>query len=500
MPKALLRTPQSRVWIIENGVGPANAPQYLGLGRALGITWPQGDVSPVRVPSEDAYDQFEIVDEIKGQQGLPSFSIEQRYTRDLSDMLRIVRKGCSFDVHIAMGACRNPSDFNGGFEKKLILEGGRPTSWDTGEMGALDGDQNAVVNETVPVTGRTLYEIKTLLATELAKVEITDEVIAVAICDAKSCGECGIPSSGCDVVFALTKGTSGSPGLPTELLYSKDGGATWASTSITTMGLSEVPDDMACVGTNLVVISNAGDAAHYAPIADILDGAAVWVKVTTGFVAAGSPKAIFSLDGRHTWIVGDGGYVYFTADITAGVSVQTAGSVTIQDLKAIHGIDKLNLVAVGASNAVLLTRNGGVTWSLLVGPAAGIVLQAVWMRAADEWLVGAANGRLYYTREAADAGSWVEKAFPGSGAGQVRDIQFATPTIGYMAHDSAAPVGRILRTLDGGFSWYVLPESTATMPDNDRINSLAACPDDPNVVFGGGLGGNGTDGFLVKAA
>lgn len=246
-----------------------------------------------------------------------------------------------------------------------------------------------------------------------------------------------------------------------------------------------------------MVVSEDDEALHYAPITDILDGTETWTRVNTGFVATKGPLDIFSQGRSFTWIAGEGGYIYFSADITSGVDVQTAGSVTVEDLKKLHGFDILNLVAVGNANAVLLTQNGGTVWALITGPAPAVNLNAVWMLSKTEWLVGTAGGRLYGTRDSGD--SWTEKGFPGSGSGTIYDIKFSTPTVGYMAH-TLNGAGRILRTIDGGNSWYVLPESIASMPDNDRIVALAACDDDPNVVYGAGLGANATDGFLVKAA
>ena len=125
-------------------------------------------------------------------------------------------------------------------------------------------------------------------------------------------------------------------------------------------------------------------------------------------------------------------------------------------------------------------------------------MRTVWMRSQDEWFVGDNGGQLWYTRDAGT--TWTEKTFPGSGAGVVRHIAFSNPTVGYLAHDTAANAGRILRTIDGGNSWYVAPESNLTIPENDAINKVAPCTDNPNVVYGGGLGGGGADGIIVKGA
>ena len=502
MGSRIAKTPNSRVFTIEDRAGPSHVPVYQSLARAQAVSWAQGDVTPIRVPDPNEYGKFIVIDEITGQQGLPTLGLQFRMTRDLSAMLKLVRKGCPLDVQVHVGACKNPQDFNKGWEIVRILEGARITTYGTDDMGALDSNENAVVNETLPLTGLDYYEIKQLTGQEVAPTQITQEVVGVAICDSRTCGECGISSDGCQRVFAVTKTHGGSPGLTAQLVYSQDQGATIGVTTVTTLGSNEDPSGLACVGTRLVVISQESESIHYEDIVDVLNGVAAFTEMSTGFVAAKGPNAIFSRNSAMTWLVGQGGYIYFSSDITASVTVQSAGTVTVQNLLAIHGADDLNLVAVGAANTVLVTSNGGSTWAAVTGPAPAVALNAVWMRSATEWLVGTAGGELYYTLDSGT--TWTLKAFPNSGSGAVRAIFFSTPSIGYMAHDytpAGGLTGRILRTIDGGHSWYVLPEAPGTsLPSNDKIGALAGCDEDPNLVFGGGLADNGTDGILVKVA
>jgi photosystem II stability/assembly factor-like uncharacterized protein len=289
----------------------------------------------------------------------------------------------------------------------------------------------------------------------------------------------------------------GSPGLAAEVIYTEDGGTTVNDTNVSTLAVNEDPDDVACVGTRLVVVSDDSESLHWALIEDILDGTETWAEVTSGFVAAKGPRAIFSLGATKTWMVGEGGYVYFSDDVTTDVEVQDAGVATVQNLNDIHGFDELNLVAVGALNAVIVTSDGGETWSAKTGPAVGVALNCIWMKSTLEWLVGTAGGQLWYTTDGGD--SWTQKTFSGSSAGQVRDIAFATNLVGYMAHETATPTARIFRTIDGGNTWYALPEAAGlSLPDADRFNALAATRDDPNFVLAGGLGSNAIDGILVK--
>lgn len=494
----LAKTQNSRMFLIENRAGPANAPTYQGLWRAGAVSWPQGDVTLVRIPDPDQYGAFDVVDKIPGEQGAPSLTVTARMTMDLSVLLQLVRNGCDHDLQIHFGTCKNPRDFDRGWQKVAVLEGASITDYGTGDLGALDTSERAVINEEVPFSGEDYYELKNLNFATKAAAQTVREVVGITFCDSASCGICGLPSDGCQVIFAVTKSSDSSPGLVAELIWTKDGGLNWYDMNITTLGATEDPSGVLCVGSNVIVISAESGSLHYAPISEITnadDDAATWAEMLTGFAVGGAPRAISSASPVSTWIVGAGGYIYWTADPASSVTVQDAGSATGQDLNDVYALDDLNVIAVGAANAVVYTANGGETWAAVTGPAVGVALNAVHMVDADTWWVGTAGGRLYYTINAGV--TWVEKSFAGSGAGVVRDIVFVNDTVGYMAHSTATPAGRIFRTINGGYSWYLLPEDTnQAIPANDYISTLAVCPD-PNKVVGAGLGDDALDGIIV---
>ncbi len=494
-----VRTPFSRVFTLEDRAGPATTPVYQSVARSMSPSQSFGDVTPVRRPDPNQYGRFLIEDTIRGELGLPTLTIQGRYQFTISEFLRLARKGCSLDVQIHMGKCQNPADFNTGWDKILVFEGALITDWNPDELGALEQSEDAVVNEEIPMTGLDMYELKTLLFSELAATEVVGQVMAVAICDSVQCGACGIASDGCDKVFAVTETQVGSPGLPAELVFSANGGTTVSETTIDTLGITEDPSDLLCVGVNIIVVSNDSCSIHYAPTADVLTFTEAWTEVATGFVcAAGAPNAAISVGPRDTWFVGDGGHIYFASDPTAGVTVQNAGVATSENLLDVDALDDQNVVTVGVNNAVVYSRDGGDSWTSVTGPNVGVTLNTVAMRSELEWFIGDIGGQLWYTRDR--GATWTEKIFPGSGAGVIRDIQFPTPTVGYLAHSDAVPAGRLLRTIDGGNSWYILPEGTGAIQANDFINSIAACAEDPNTVYAGGLGDDASDGFLVKAS
>lgn len=497
----LLQTGQTRVFILEGGAGPGASAVYQGRARALGVDWPGGDVTAIRAPSATRYNQFDVVAKVRAAQGLPTMSLEFRMKRDIDDMLTIFQKGCAIDIHIHAGECQSPDDFQS-FDMVGVLEGALMTSYNTGEQGAFE--ETAVVLQTLPFVADDYYMVTAIRDSEIGEAEIVQEVVGLSFADAVSCGQCGIPSDGAQVLFAVTKSHGGSPGLPAEVIYTANAGQTLGQTVITTLGANEDPTDLAAVGTNVVVISGEDVALHWAPVADILTGSETWARVATGFVALKLPNRIFNWNKSFTWIAADDGYVYFASDVTAGVTPQTAGSVTTEDLQDIHGVSDQDLIAVGDNNAMLVTSNGGNTWAAVVGPAVGINLTACWMRSKSEWMVGDANGSLWYTRDAGD--NWTERTFVGSGSGAIAAIAFATNNVGYMSHTLSGN-GRLLRSLDGGASWSRIPDggNIGTLTLNDRLNRLAVPTSAPsniraNVVWAGGLADDAIDGILLKVA
>ena len=62
--------------------------------------------------------------------------------------------------------------------------------------------------------------------------------------------------------------------------------------------------------------------------------------------------------------------------------------------------------------------------------------------------------------------------------------------------------GHAYRTIDGGYSWYRLPEQAVTWPTSRQLNAVVAATARgvENVSLWGGLAVDGSDGRLIKAA
>lgn len=485
----------SRVWAMEDGAGPTVAPEYMGVWKCGAVSWDYGESTSVEIPSDSATQQFEEVETMAGAKGKPSTTLTALFQRQLSDMLRMARRECFHDFQVHIGKCGDLKNFNLGWEKVIAFDTARISNYSTEDLGALSSDERAKTNESINIAAQDYYEIGRIAFAEVAASSVIQEVVDMIICDNKSCGACGVTSDGCQKVFGIVKSVGGSPGLGSQVIVSADKGSTWTAYPITALAANEEPLAGACMGDWLIIVSTDGAGHVYVDKDELILGTHTWGEVTTGYEAGGEPRDIFVLKPGYAWVVGAGGYVYSLDDPTNSPVVLDAGAATVQPLNAVHAYDETNVLAVGDANAVIHSTDG-VTFGAVTGPAPAVNLTTCWMRSAMEWFVGTAGGRLYYTKNS--GATWTEKQFSGSGAGSIYDIVFVNAQVGYMSHSTATPAGRILRTINGGYSWYVLPEATgSSIPANDKINALAVC-DDANLVFGGGLADDAADGIIIK--
>jgi photosystem II stability/assembly factor-like uncharacterized protein len=490
------KTGYSRVFLIDGGARPDHAPEYQSYMRAGSPSKGYGDVSSIEAPSATAYDKFDEIDTIKGAEERATMDLVSRYLMDVaSEMLRIAETGCGVDVQVHFGACTDPTAFNT-FQKAFVMENAYFSNWSADDLGAIESGDRNPVNETGSISSKVIYEILPLSMAEVAGSVVTNEVLDIVICDQVACGECEEDSSGCQHVYAITDAAGGSPGTPADIVFTVNG-ATWYADDIDTLGAAEVPTAIGCVGDYIVVASNDSASLHYALKSEVddVDFDETWLQ--TAVLNAGPNDVWKAVGGRYLYICGDGGYIWRTDDVTSGVTELDAGVAVPENLNAIHMHSDLFGVAVGDLNSLVYTEDGE-TWGAIGGPSPGDNLTAVWCQSETIWFIGTDGGTLYYTVD--KGANFALKGFPGSGTGVVYDISFASDAVGYLAHTTTAPAGRILRTYDGGYSWTILPEGTGTIPGNQRIVGLASCIYDVNLVFGVGLDDGGVDGIIVRGA
>lgn len=517
MPKpskdTVTTTQERRLFLQLGGPGPANALKYAGVETQYlmldGVTRPvRGAIEPIRVPDPLQYKRFRNVGRKVAAPAFPTATLhvlENRSTLPFS----LGALDCPLNVYAPVGACKNPSSFlNGWSDIVEIYSYGEAGDVDHGARSGFDTDD--MVQSSIPLTLEAIYAIGKLGFGQEAASEVSREVVDIVFGGGVQCGECGPADNGANRIYAVAKSSgAGSPGLPAEVIYTTDGGATWAQSNIDGFGASEDPLAIDIVGDKLVVLG--ADAYYWATLNPKTGVPGTYTKVTSGFVAAGTPRDLFVLSPSEVFFCGDGGYVYKSTNITSGVTALSPGDATTDDLLRIHGDGGNTLVAAGASSAVIVSTNRGVTWSTTVSEPSAIPLDiyALSVRSADLWFVGTgASGRVFYTADGGE--TWDAVNFTGTGAGYVRDIVWATDEVGYFVHDDNTPTGRILATWNGGASWVRNDEQSPRLlnwPVIDRVNRLAvpvnAGPQTAaNSVALACLAGDGTDGavFLGIAA
>jgi hypothetical protein len=496
MSDIALQAVNQRVWYVEGGVHPTRAPAYLSIGKFSGDpTQNVGEKTRITGPDPNNFNRDVQLGSVIGSVERATLSVGARYTVQQSIIMGWKNKGCRVDIFALSGKCGNPQDFTEGGEKWMYYPDGAISSHSFENYGAYGNDENNPTNESVDMTSETYYEFLYMRQDQIGSAYTTREIRTVDVYVGNECENCPDP---CDRVLATMLGASATPGTKPSLLYSSDGAETFSSQDITTMFSNESIEDAEVLSGDLVLISNTSNSIHWTDIELLYSGNNTWQEVTSGFVASKNPNAMHSVDARHTWIVGNGGYIYFVQNHKVSVTVQDAGVATTQHLQAVHALDVNNVLVVGNSNAVVYTRNGGATWMTATGPAVGVNLGACWMWAEDVWFIGegaGGTGKLWLTINAGL--TWTQVGVPVAFV-RIHKITFISEAEGYLSGTTGSQ-SIILRTITAGNEWVALPQGKrATAISNTSLRDIAVCNRFGNTAFAAGLAANGTAGILVK--
>ena len=159
-------------------------------------------------------------------------------------------------------------------------------------------DTDELVGDELTITLSDIYPVGPLGFGDNALTLIDREVFDVVYGTEQTCGNCGPENDGCKQIYAVTRSSGGSPGLPAELIYTTDGGANWSQATITGIGATEDPNAILVIGSRLVVLSPTAASAtqggyYWADIDPDTGIPGTWTKVTTGFVASAQPRDYF---------------------------------------------------------------------------------------------------------------------------------------------------------------------------------------------------------------
>ncbi len=400
------------------------------------------------------------------------------------------KMGCKGGVYITHSNCGRLDNF-GNFQRAYILEEVRKTGWTISN--AAHHMEDAQTTQAFAISARPPLRAAVELSAD--RVSTTEAQAANDIAgnvELRCLGDCGEQiDPGEKLVIAVD---SAAGPATANFLYSNNGLTTSPSAAAadplasvagrSIMACRRIDYGRATVRWLAAGLATAG-AQGYLAYSD--DGGASWTSVAIGGAAAGHGATygggLMALDERHLWLASAAGYIYFSEDGGASWTAVEAGAIAAGDYTQVHFADENYGMAVGAAGVVAKSTDGGLTWQAATVISGTPALTCVHVIDRNRAWVGTATGRLYYT---IDAGvTWTERTFAASGAGQVRDIDFIDEYIGFMVKNSAAPVGTVLRTINGGTTW-----ESMTTPTNSGLNAVLAV--DENLAYAVGETNGGT--------
>jgi hypothetical protein len=484
----------NRVFYVEGGVHPLRAPQYLALGKFSGDPKKTlGEEKKVSAPDPNNFNRDVQVGSVPGERERATLSISTRFMSTVAILLGWANRGCRVDIFALTGKCGNPQDFTEGGEKWMYFPDGKLSNHALENYGAFGLDENNPTNEAVDMTAQDYWEYLYMRQDVILSANTVRELYTVDTYPGDSCDNC--PDQ-CTKVLITMAGASATPGTQPILIYSADGGETASLQTISTLFSNEVISDAEVAGSSFVFVSNTSNSLHWTDINELYEGSNLWNEVVSGFVAGKNPNSMTVADARHIWIVGNGGYVYYASNFKAGVIVQDPGVATTQHLQDVHAMDNKNVIAVGTSNAVIHTSNGGSIWETITGPAVGVTLSTCWMWNEDIWFVGegaGGTGKLWLTVNG--GGTWTQVGLPAAYT-RIYDIAFASEAEGFISAQGGGQ-SYILRTITAGNEWVALPQGKKGVAvANSYLIDLAVCGKFNNVAYA--VGKNVAAGIAVK--
>lgn len=457
-----------------------------------------GTVTPHWTGDPRVTGKYRLVARTIAAPALPSFSLNLLEKKGTIN--RLFEQDCGFTAYVASGDCADISDFLYGWSDKVeVYAGGIVQVVNGGNRGDWATD-NPIINQA-PATAREIYEVGKMGFGEIGAADIAVEVLDIAYGNTARCAGCGQPNDGAEWIYFIQKYTGSNDA---SVVYSTDGGATTNVIDITGIGATTNATFIDVVGNLLVVGVTTENAYYYATINSATGVPGTFTKVTTGFVTAKTPTDILVYSPREVFFSANGGYVYKSSDITAGVSALSAGGVTSNNLSRIAGAGD-TIVAVGATGTVIVSVNRGQSFALTAAAPSANTLQGVDVRDSSRYWVCDSGGGLFYTLDGGE--TWTAKVLTGSPT-NLCDVVFVNDEVGWVTGATTDPYGLLYATWNGGRDWTTtgaeprmigVPVASATFQRGNRVavptagNTQSAV----NNVLVAGLGAT-TDGIVLQ--
>jgi len=457
--------------------GPGTKPEPLGDCTTLdGLPAPRGGVSPNWCHTRDrkSYRHTSVSREAPGTM---DFTITDVLGTDLSKLEEAWESQCFIAVYdvYRCGAA-------GIFDAWQRVDAAWPcyfTDNPRDNPNARDSDEEITYSPALSAIPPR-FEARRLTASRV-DIDMVDAANDVAVCNPAECGDCGPPKRAGDDVLVVGDAPAGSPAGPGDVYYSEDAEA-FSVTTESPFAAGENIISSVCFEVDdgtvrwLVVRDTDGAAALEVEYTDDM-GATAWTAVTVGDTvgeAATGPNALFQDTMNNVYLCTDEGNVFKSEDGGETWEEQDSANVASggTQLNAIHFLPGSTYgVAVGESDTVIYTEDGGNSWQAGTATGGGDGLTGV--QVLSRW-------RVYISTDYTGSGSGFYQSFDfcttwtevsnslADATDGINDFEFANDLQG-AAVTGTATNAKVLLTVNGGYSWQTVPTD-----DNSGLNAIAS--------------------------
>lgn len=128
--------------------------------QVAGISETFGDITYIYGASDIHSNDYKIIAQVRGADTAPTTTITAYLPENgYSQLLRLAKKRCTFNMHLHAGICNNPTDFND-FDYGLVFKNVRITGYSTTDLVSRSPDSRSAVDLTFNVSMEDVLEIR----------------------------------------------------------------------------------------------------------------------------------------------------------------------------------------------------------------------------------------------------------------------------------------------------------------------------------------------------
>jgi hypothetical protein len=493
--------------------GPAGTLYWLSCHDMDDVDEPRGDVEQLYCPNVRGPGEWDVALETQGPPGMPSTGLSFPLGPTADYLEQVARVPCTFPIYVIWKKCGD-RDYVMGFERGSVVADCRITNISTnGPQSNRDGGNPGEVVKTFELTGRQVENFYEVLLERLShgSDQVAEDIVFAM--DRQCPGECGARVGICTSGLTTHQADAAATA---QVYFTSNAGVTWAAGAADPFAADEHISAAAYFlmsgGTRRALVARGvTDAANPAEVAYSDDGGATWTTVNVGstngeFVPDVSGMVDVFQNGKLLFLVTDtgagaDGNIYKSEDYGLSWTQVYAGAGDA--LNAVDFSGGNVGLAVGDTNTIFRTLDGGDVWGTVAGPAAMAANDAISCAIVGEtqFYVGYDSGNLYYTRDAGTTWEELTLVTPVAGAtiSEIHDIKAIDRYCVWVAieyDDGGDTFGALQRTICGGTDNMWETHNTPILVTDSGLKAVHAC--DYNSAFG--AGGVATTTMVVAVA